>query len=553
MKKITKLLLLVTTIVVFTVLLAISAFAEIITGNCGVDGDNVTYKLDTETGVLEIMGTGEMANYLTQYNSDFYSTAPWGTLSLRNYVKKVVISQGITSIGSSGFSMCSNITSITIPNSINGVGNGAFMGCQSLKNVYISSIESWLNIKFGNGLSQPLYWGGKLYINGIFETGVIILDGVTNICEYSFFNYDNLTTITFETKDVTISSTAFNNCDNLHTIFCYIGSTADEYFSADLYTKIYLDNFKDSDFAYSINDDGITITIKDYLGTGGSGLIPSIIDGYIVTNIGEMAFKECNKISSVIIPNGITSIGMEAFSCCGELINVTIPNSVTNIGFSALYNINNLKNIYVYKNSYAEEFCLADETLINKIRYIPTEADSFMSFDGYQVREDEYNGLRSRFVVDLNAMPTLENGGFEVVEVGAIFAATDKLTASGDEFIIARGEDGTYKTVSYGVTVPVMKNGAIVGKYISKTEDELVFACTITNFNAENYNKNVSSRGYAVLADADGNEYVVYCDYEFEEYRSVSLEMICDALFEAGEISADNISYTHVVAFRKED
>jgi hypothetical protein len=177
----------------------------------------------------------------------------------------------------------------------------------------------------------------------------------------------------------------------------------------------------------------------------------------------------------------------------------------------------------------------------------------FMTFEGYQVREDGYNGLRSRFIVDFAAMPTLENGGFEVIEVGAIFVSTDKLNANGDEFVVSKSADGTYKTVAYGVTVPVIKNDSIVGKYVSKTENELVFACTITNFDESNYSKNVSSRGYAVLADADGNEYVVYCDYPVEEYRSVSLEMICDALFEAGQITEDNISYQNVVAFRKED
>ena len=56
-----------------------------------------------------------------------------------------------------------------------------------------------------------------------------------------------------------------------------------------------------------------------------------------------------------------------------------------------------------------------------------------------------------------------------------------------------------------------------------------------------------------VVKDANGNEYVVYCDYEMEEYRSVSLEMICDALYGDGQITADNISYQNVVTFRKED
>lgn len=196
-----------------------------------------------------------------------------------------------------------------------------------------------------------------------------------------------------------------------------------------------------------------------------------------------------------------------------------------------------------FESDHFSIYIIVDETV---------ECD-FMTFEGYQVREDGYNGLRSRFIVDFAAMPTLENGGFEVIEVGAIFVSTDKLAANGDEFVVSKSADGTYKTVAYGVTVPVIKNDSIVGKYVSKTENELVFACTITNFDESNYSKNVSSRGYAVLADAEGNEYVVYCDYPVEEYRSVSLEMICDALFEAGQITEDNISYQNVVAFRKED
>lgn len=54
-----------------------------------------------------------------------------------------------------------------------------------------------------------------------------------------------------------------------------------------------------------------------------------------VTTIGEDAFKYCDALTSVTIPNSVTTIGEYAFYSCDELTSVTIPHSVTTIGGSA--------------------------------------------------------------------------------------------------------------------------------------------------------------------------------------------------------------------------
>ena len=67
MKKIISLLLSLAMLLTITSGLNLTAYADVQTGKCG---DNVTYSLDTETGVLTISGTGEMTDY--PYNSTLF-------------------------------------------------------------------------------------------------------------------------------------------------------------------------------------------------------------------------------------------------------------------------------------------------------------------------------------------------------------------------------------------------------------------------------------------------------------------------------------------------
>jgi len=77
-------------------------------------------------------------------------------------------------------------------------------------------------------------------------------------------------------------------------------------------------------------------TIERYLRTQKDVVIPSVINGVIITSIGKLAFYN-KQLTSVTIPNSVTSIGYSAFSN-NQLTSVTIPNSVTSIGDRAFYN-----------------------------------------------------------------------------------------------------------------------------------------------------------------------------------------------------------------------
>ncbi|MBQ1177958.1 MAG: leucine-rich repeat domain-containing protein [Bacteroidaceae bacterium] len=66
---------------------------------------------------------------------------------------------------------------------------------------------------------------------------------------------------------------------------------------------------------------------------------------YSVTSIGELAFIECNSLTTINIPEGVTSIGEGAFAFCSSLTAINIPESVTSIGDGAFEHCESLTSI----------------------------------------------------------------------------------------------------------------------------------------------------------------------------------------------------------------
>ncbi len=90
---------------------AISASAAT-SGKCGA---NVYWTLNN--GTLTIKGTGTMYNVTQDKTSPFYCNKS---------INKVVVANGVTSIGSGAFVGCENLITVSLPGSIQTIGDGAF-------------------------------------------------------------------------------------------------------------------------------------------------------------------------------------------------------------------------------------------------------------------------------------------------------------------------------------------------------------------------------------------------------------------------------------------
>ena len=220
---------------------------------------------------------------------------PNGVTSIGDYsfnncgsITSVTLSNSVTSIGEESFGGCSNLKSITIPNSMENIDDSAFNDCTNLHDVYISDIASWCSIDFASYTSNPLYYGGNLYVNGELIEDLVIPNSVTSIGKHAFNCCFSLTSVTIPGSVTSLDELVFYNCRNM-----------------------------------------VSATIGDG-----------------VTSIEYGTFSYCRSLSSVTIPNSVTFVDDFAFTDCSALTTVTIGSSVKEIGTIAFRNCPALADVY---------------------------------------------------------------------------------------------------------------------------------------------------------------------------------------------------------------
>ena len=193
-------------------------------GSCG---KNATWELYKD-GTLYIKGTGAMQDYNWNYNETtkiVTTGAPWHD-SHSASVKKLVVEDGITSIGNDAFSDCESLVSAELAEGITSIGDGAFTGCYDLEKINIpNSVTSigydafdscWTlpSLELPSGLS-------KLESSAVSFTAIkelTVPHGVKVVDSYLVAYNDNLTTVTLEEGVEEIWHRAFWGCEKLNNI-----------------------------------------------------------------------------------------------------------------------------------------------------------------------------------------------------------------------------------------------------------------------------------------------------------------------------------------------
>lgn len=191
----------------------------------------------------------------------------------RSSLVKVKLPSGLLDIQQDAFAICENMSQITLPSGLSSIGDSAFYSCESLTSITLpSSLKS---------IGGSAFWDCKVL------SKLIIPANVSNVGNGIVAGCDALKSLSVDSNNKKYDSRGKCNAvieKSSNTLIAGSNVTA----------------------------------------------IPST-----VKNIGDEAFYECSRLSSVILPNGVTSIGEFAFYNCSNLTRVTLPNTVKKIGGDA--------------------------------------------------------------------------------------------------------------------------------------------------------------------------------------------------------------------------
>ena len=282
-------------------------------------------------------------------------------------VNDLVIPNGVEEIGAYVFGGMNDIRSVTIPPSVKKVGWSAFCtGGSNPQAVYIEDLAAWSQIEFAEVAANPLFFAGKLYLNGNLISGELrIPDGVKRIGSYAFAECKGITALILPEGLEEIGQEAFKSCGSLRSIdipasLLRIGSWA-FYNCGSLGTvnvsdigswmNVELADLYSNPGGYSSSSkllvNGVEVAgdlvIPEGVTTVGFGMfkrserLTSVTLPQSVTNIENQAFQHCMGLRKVVLPDGLIRIGEKAFEDCWDLESLNMPEGVQEVGKNAFY------------------------------------------------------------------------------------------------------------------------------------------------------------------------------------------------------------------------
>ena len=354
-------------------------------GDCG---ENIKWEL-SNNGVLTISGNGDMSDYSYGTLSGETVKTPWD--DNKTQIKKVVVDEGLKSIGDYSFYSCSNLTEVSLPRGIVEIGAYAFaftgietvslpytlttigeaaFSTDSLKEAYIpyrvnelgrnaflsNNLVSYTVDESSNYFSAKdgvlyNYLGTKLiaYPAAKSATTYIMPEEVTSIAFNAFFECDKLTNIVMSPNLREVEAGAFRCCGNITSLSIPNGVQelgSDTFDGCTNLSSITIGagvSYLSGTTFRSCNLTEVNISVDNpyYMS----------IDGVVFSKDGKtIVYYPCSRTTNTYnIPYGVTKIGPGCFSTSDFITTISIPESVAEIGYCA-FEWTPITSIYIPKS-----------------------------------------------------------------------------------------------------------------------------------------------------------------------------------------------------------
>lgn len=303
----------------------------------GICGSQLTWTI-YEDGLLIITGTGAM---------DDLSETEKSWTSEQTSVCKVLIQDGVTSIGENAFSQCESLTEVYLPNSLTKIGASAFEGCTNLRSIRLPA-------------------------------------RVSSIGDYAFSECESLSAFQLapDSPAFSVSEDGILFTRDRKTLVCYpAGKTVSSYQVPFATVEIGVGAFR------------------------GCANLSEILIPDSVMKINDAAFLFCSGLTEVILPNHLQRLNYMAFAGCDGLARLSVPLALTHVEPYVFYSCTSLTDIH-YAGS-AEQWSAVqtkegnDPLLTAEKHYLPVCVNFILPASLTAIEEEAFAGLPAGTVVQM--------------------------------------------------------------------------------------------------------------------------------------------------------
>mgnify|MGYP004643262887 FL=1 len=438
-------------------------------GKCG---DNVTWVF-SDDGTLTISGKGKMWDYGTTHG--YAPWTIWSSRAISDNLKRIVIEEGVESIGDEAFPSLDYVESVEIANTVTSIGAGAFSSTK-IRSINIpDSVTTIKGSAFNSTSLRTITLPNSVTSvgSGAFAScealeSATLSNGLKKLGDYMFSECIGLKTVVLGKNTETISNRAFFNCKKLDTV-----------------------KFSDN-----------LINVEEYAFCGCYAL-KSIVLPDSVQTIDDSAFRD-SPLATPNIPKNLKSIGDEAFRK-STFTRVDIPAGLADIGWQAFGR--NVDAYYVDENN--PVYVMIDGIVWNADEAVIIGCGNSQCKEayiiGYAERVDPYafsNCTNLKEIYFLGDVPSFREGCFNKCTFTAYYPKGN------NTWVGQRGNYGGKITwVAYDVPTPKVPSlsittDAATGKPVLKWgEDDNAIGYVV-------YRANYKDGNYSEWATVDGTKFV---------------------------------------------